>query len=165
MVRYRRNRIPGGTCFFTLTLRNRSSRLLVESIAGLRHAYADVVSRQPFETVAVVILPDHLHAIWRLPEDDADYSDRWRMIKAGFVRSLHRNGIAVGTNVKGEANVWQRRFWEHTIRDEADLRTHIDYVHWNPVKHGHVRHVSDWPYSSFHRYVGDGVLASDWAMR
>jgi putative transposase len=117
MVLYRRNRIAGGPYFFTVTLRDRRSRLLIESVAALRRAYAGVRSRRPFETVAIVILPDHLHAIWRLPEGDADYSGRWRAIKAGFVRNLRRSGVAFAMNAAGEAEVWQRRFWEHTIRD------------------------------------------------
>lgn len=162
MVLYRRNRIAGGTYFFTVTLRDRTSRLLIESVAGLRHSYAEVRSRRPFETVAIVILPDHLHAIWRLPDGDADYSGRWRAIKAGFVRNLRRSGIAVAMNAAGEAEVWQRRFWEHTIRNDVDLRAHVDYVHWNPVKHGHAARVREWPHSSFHRYVREGVLAMEW---
>jgi putative transposase len=162
MVLYRRNRVAGGTYFFTVTLRDRTSRLLIQSVAGLRRFYAEVRSRRPFETVAVVVLPDHLHAIWRLPDSDADCSGRWRAIKAGFIRNLRRSGIAFAMNAAGEAEVWQRRFWEHTIRNDADLRAHVDYVHWNPVKHGHVARVRDWPYSSFHRYVREGVLTVDW---
>ncbi|MGH8216686.1 MAG: REP-associated tyrosine transposase [Rhodanobacteraceae bacterium] len=162
MVLYRRNRVPGASYFFTITLRDRSSRLLVDAVAELRVAYASACRRLPFETIAVVVLPDHLHAVWRLPEGDAGYSGRWRAIKAGFVRNLRRRGFAIPINEKGEANVWQRRFWEHTIRNEIDLHTHIDYVHWNPVKHGDSKRVCDWPYSSFHGYVRDGILANNW---
>jgi putative transposase len=162
MVLYRRNRIPGGSYFFTVALSDRTSRLLIERTAEFRRAYGEVRSRRPFETVAQVILPDHLHAIWRLPEGDADYSSRWREIKASFVRSLRRAGFEPSINLRGEAHVWQRRFWEHTIRNEADLRTHVDYVHWNPVKHEHVARVRDWPHSTFHRYVRQGLLPSDW---
>jgi len=162
MVLYRRNRVAGATYFFTVALGDRTSRLLTERIAEFRRAYAEVRSRRPFETVALVVLPDHLHAVWRLPTDDFDYSSRWRAIKAGFVRSLRQHGLAPVMNLRGEADVWQRRFWEHTIRDEADLRAHMDYVHWNPVKHGYVTRVSDWPHSTFHRYVRQGVLPRDW---
>jgi REP-associated tyrosine transposase len=109
-----------------------------------------------------VILPDHLHAIWRLPMGESDYSSRWRAIKAGFVRNLRRSGFATPMNSRGEADVWQRRFWEHTIRNEADLCAHVDYVHWNPVKHGYATCVRMWPHSTFHRYVRRGVLACDW---
>jgi putative transposase len=162
MVLYRRNHVPGATYFFTVALRDRTTRLLTGHVSELRRAYAEVWSRRPFETVALAVLPDHLHAIWRLPEGDADYSGRWRAIKAAFVINLRRSGVAVAENARREAGVWQRRFWEHTIRDEADLRAHVDYVHWNPLKHGHVARVVDWPYSSLHRYVREGVLASDW---
>ena len=162
MVLYRRNRVPGAYYFFTATLRNRSSRLLVDAVAELRLAYSDTCRRHPFETVAIVVLPEHLHTVWRLPEADADYSGRWRAIKSGFIRNLSRSGRAIPKSAKGEARIWQRRFWEHTIRNDADLHAHVDYVHWNPVKHGHASRMREWPYSSFHRYVRSGVLANDW---
>lgn len=162
MVLYRRNRVPGGTYFFTVALRDRSSRLLIDSIVDLRRAYCDVASRIPFKTIAIVVLPDHLHAIWRLPDGDDDYSGRWRAVKAAFVRQLRGAGVVVAENSNREAQLWQRRFWEHTIRDEADLRAHVDYVHWNPVKHGYVARVHEWQHSTFHRYVRTGVLARDW---
>ena len=163
MVLYRRNRVPGGTYFFTVALQDRTSRLLTGRVTELRQAYAETSSRRPFQTVALVVLPDHLHTIWRLPEGDADYSGRWRAIKAAFVLNLRRSGVALAVNARREAAVWQRRFWEHTIRNEADLRTHVDYVHWNPVKHAYVAQVREWPYSTFRRYVRQGVLAYDWA--
>jgi len=162
MVLYHRNRVPGATYFFTVALRDRTSRVLTAHVEELRRAYAGTRSKRPFETVALVILPDHIHAIWRLPEGDADYSGRWRAIKAAFVLNLWRNGVVATTNARREAGVWQRRFWEHTIRNEAGLRAHVDYVHWNPVKHEHVECVSEWPHSSFHRYVREGVLPNDW---
>ncbi len=99
----------------------------------------------------------------RWPEGDADYSGRWRAIKARFTKALKRAGVELARNEKGECDVWQRRFWEHTIRDERDLRHHVDYVHYNPVKHGLVRRVSDWPHSTFHRYVKEGVYSVEWA--
>ena len=112
---------------------------------------------------AVVILPDHLHCVWRLPDGDADYSTRWSLIKATFSRSLARGERRSASRIKrGERGIWQRRFWEHCLRDENDYARHVDYIHWNPVKHGHVDRATDWAYSSFHRYVARGVYASDW---
>jgi putative transposase len=146
----------------------------VRHIAHLKAALRDEQQRAPFVNLGLVVLLDHLHAVWRLPEGDADYSERWRRIKAGFSRALpagERVGAsrtARGERVsasragKGERGVWQRRFWEHTIRDEEDLRNHLDYVHFNPVKHGLVSRVIDWPHSTFHEYVRRGVYAPDW---
>lgn len=112
---------------------------------------------------AVVVLPDHLHCIWTLPEGDADYSIRWSLIKATFSRSLARGERrSVSRMKRGERGIWQRRFWEHCLRDENYYVRHVDYIHWNPVKHGHVQHVTEWAYSSFHRYVARGVYALDW---
>ncbi|MGH8116974.1 MAG: REP-associated tyrosine transposase [Rhodanobacteraceae bacterium] len=165
MVNYRRNRLPGGTYFFTAALRDRSSQLLVEAVGALRHAYAATQRGLPFESIAVVVLPEHLHAIWRLPEDDHNYPGRWRSLKARFVRALRRGGYTVPINARGEANIWQPRYWEHTIRNDVDLRIHVDYIHWNPVKHGYVDRVGEWPYSSFHRYVRNGTLDADWGGR
>jgi putative transposase len=162
MPQYRRAKINGITFFFTIVLADRSSHLLVEQIDRLRQAYRVVQERRPFETVAVCILPDHVHAIWTLPEDDADFSTRWSLIKSGFSRGLDARPRSQSKLAKREKGVWQRRYWEHAIRNEADLERHIDYVHFNPVKHGHVTHVADWPHSSFHRYVERGVLVADW---
>lgn len=163
MVLYRRNRIPGGMYFFTVTLRDRRARTLTEHIELLRSAYADTQRRRPFRTDAIVILPDHLHAIWTLPEDDADYSGRWRAIKAGFVRALAKSGMALERNAQGEAMVWQRRFWEHTLRNDADVAAHSDYIHFNPVKHDHAARPTDWPYSTVHRFIERGVYPANWA--
>jgi putative transposase len=163
MVGYRRNRVAGGTYFFTLALRNRSSDLLVRHISELRKAFRTVRSERLFSIDAIVVLPDHLHAIWTLPEGDADYSGRWRAIKACFTRQLRVAGVELARDERGEYRLWQRRFWEHTIRDERDFRAHMDYVHINPVKHGFVERVRDWPWSTFHRYVKAGVLTEDWA--
>ena len=119
--------------------------------------------RNPFALIAMVILPDHLHAIWRLPAGDADYSNRWRRIKAAFSqRMTGGEDLSKSRLAKGERGIWQRRFWEHTIRDEMDLRQHIDYVHFNPVKHGHAVRVADWPHSTFHGYVQRGTYPLDW---
>ncbi|GAA4792339.1 transposase [Lysobacter hankyongensis] len=152
--------MPGGTYFFTVTLANRSSSLLTDHVDLLGRAMREVRTRHPFETVAIVVLPDHLHAIWRLPKADAAYSMRWRMIKALFTRQLVDAGVWIPQRTKGERRVWARRFWEHTIRDESDMRHHVDYIHFNPVKHGWVERAIDWPYSSLHRRVGEGIAGA-----
>lgn len=163
MVLYRRNWVAGGTYFFTVTLRDRSSKVLIQHVGLLREAFRTVRMQRPFTIDAIVILPDHLHTLWTLPEGDADYSGRWRAIKSGFTRSLLATGVSINRDDRGEYRLWQRRFWEHTIRDDRDFANHVDYCHWNPIKHGLVNHLSDWPYSSFHRYVRLGLLPSDWA--
>ncbi len=163
MVRYRRNFIAGGTFFFTVTLADRRSTALVENVAALRHAFRVTRKERPFAIDAIVILPDHLHAIMTLPPQDPDFSGRWRRIKSLFTRQLLARGLPIERDTRGEYDLWQRRFWEHTLRDETDLARHVDYVHYNPVKHGLVRSVGDWPYSSFHRYVRQGWLPPDWA--
>lgn len=163
MVLYRRNRLAGGTYFFTVTLRDRKSTLLVDQIDPLRVAFRAIKRTHPFRIDALVILPEHLHAIWTLPPEDDDYSGRWRAIKALFTRSLAASGHRIARNPKGEYDLWQRRFWEHTLRDGEDMRRHVEYIHFNPVKHRHVTRVRDWPYSTFHRYVRLGVYPRDWA--
>lgn len=162
MVLYRRNYVPGGTFFFTVTLRDRHSDLLVQHVDLLRGAFAAVKNRRPFRIDAMVVMPDHLHAIWTLPAGDMDYSSRWRSIKAGFVAALARQGASVERNARGEAFVWQRRFWEHTLRNERDLNHHIDYIHYNPVKHCHVARPADWPHSTIHRFIQNGTIPADW---
>ena len=160
---YRRARVKGGTFFFTVTLAERASELLVERIELLRRAYGNAQRRLPFESVAICILPDHLHAIWALPEGDADFALRWNLIKGSFSRGTSSAPQRSASKLaKREKGIWQRRYWEHVIRDDADLARHIDYIHFNPVKHGLVSRVADWPYSSFHQYVARGSLPSDW---
>ncbi|UGV26901.1 transposase [Rhodopseudomonas boonkerdii] len=162
MTSYRRSVVSGGCFFFTVNLADRRRQLLTEHADHLRGAFRSV--RRPFTMDAIVVLPDHLHAIWTLPEGDADFATRWRLIKAYFSRH-----VALGEDVsrsrilRGERGIWQRRFWEHTIRDERDYERHVDYIHFNPVKHGHVTRVRDWPYSSFHRFVARGIYPKDWA--
>ncbi len=163
MVNYRRNFIPGGTFFFTVTLADRRSKLLVDHVDLLRNALRVARQERPFVIDAVVILPDHLHAILTLPPDDSDFSGRWRRIKGHFSSALIDASTELKRRSNGSLAVWQRRFWEHTIRDEGDYARHVDYIHFNPVKHGLVQRVRDWPYSSFHRYVKDGILPEDWA--
>src|SRR5581483_2480789 len=163
MSRYRRARVEGGTFFFTLTLADRSSDLLIRQIERLRRIYASVQRNRPFATVAICVLPEHLHAIWKLPDDDADFSSRGSLIKSGFSRGLPIGLLRSSSHVaRRERGIWQRRYWEHAIRDENDLRRHIDYVHFNPVKHGLVSRVSDWPHSSFRNFVARGDLPADW---
>jgi putative transposase len=164
MVLYRRNRVKGGSYFFTVALQDRSSNLLVEHIAELRDAFRLAKARMPFQVDAIVVLPEHLHAIFTLPASDDNYSSRWRLIKSIFTRKLIQKGVTLAANGRGEYNLWQRRFWEHTIRDEEDMNNHIDYIHYNPVKHILVERVTDWPHSSFHRYVRSGTLPIDWTM-
>jgi putative transposase len=163
MVRYRRNYAAGGTFFFTVTLANRASRVLIDRIDALRDAVAATRRNHPFTIDAVVVLPDHLHMVMTLPEADADYPNRWSLMKRGFTERVIESGITVPRRHNGELALWQDRFWEHTIRDASDFARHVDYVHFNPVKHGLVQRVSDWPHSSFHRYVRHGTLPLDWA--
>jgi len=162
MVRYRRNFVPGGTYFFTVTLADRCSSILVDHIGALRTAFRAARRERPFAIDAIVILPNHLHAILTLPSGDADFSGRWRRIKGHFSNSMLEMGISK-RRPNGDYALWQRRFWEHTIRDEDDFARHVDYIHFNPVKHGLVSRVHDWPYSSFHLYVREGILPRDWA--
>lgn len=163
-MRYRRARKAGGTYFFTVNLAERSRTLLVDRIDDLRNAVRRVKQDHPFDIVAWTVLPDHLHAIWSLPEGDADFATRWMLIKAGFSRSIPGGEwVSAARRRKGERGLWQRRYWEHLIVDEDDLERHVDYVHINPVKHGHAARASDWPYSSIHRYIRQGWLPADWA--
>jgi REP-associated tyrosine transposase len=164
MSRYRRLKIEGGAFFYTLTLAERGSDLLVRHVERLRRAYAEAEKRRPFETLAICILPDHIHALWQLPEGDTDYAARWSLIKSGFSRGLPAAKTRSASKIaKREKGIWQRRYWEHAIRDDADFERHVNYIHYNPVKHGLVTRVADWPYSSFHRYVAQGILPADWA--
>jgi putative transposase len=162
MPRYRRAKVDGSAFFFTVVLADRSSSLLVDEIDRLRRVYRVVQERRPFQTIAICILPDHIHAIWALPEGDADFSTRWNLIKSGFSRGLEARPRSESKVAKREKGIWQRRYWEHAIRDEADLERHINYIHFNPVKHRHVTRVADWPHSSFYRYVERGELDADW---
>jgi putative transposase len=168
MPEYRRSRIEGGTYFFTVvTYERRQILTTAETRALLHSAWLDVCHRFPFKTIAVCLLPDHIHCIWSLPSGDANYSVRWKEIKRLFTKGFHSSigsgEIRSESRLKrAEAAIWQRRFWEHTIRDQDDLYRHIDYIHYNPVKHGHVNRVVDWPWSSFHRYVKAGNYLSDW---
>jgi REP-associated tyrosine transposase len=162
---YRRSLVPGGTFFFTVNLADRQSDLLTTHIELLRDATRSVRQRHPFEIIAMVVMPDHLHAIWRLPDGNADYPTRWALIKAGFSRNLPKaESIRASRSRKRERGVWQRRYWEHQIRDDDDLAGHVAYVHFNPVKHGHVEKAADWPYSTIHRFIREGRIAETWGV-
>jgi len=164
MTNYRRYRIDGGSYFFTVNLAERKRSLLTERIDALRDAFRMVKNAHPFVIDAVVILPEHLHTIWTLPQGDDDFSLRWRQIKSAFSRSIEKDErISNSRLLKQERGIWQRRFWEHAIRDEEDFNRHIDYIHINPVKHGYVQRAADWQFSSFHRYVRLGIFPVDWA--
>ena len=164
MPDYRRNRVSGGIYFFTVNLLERRVRLLVEHVDALRNAVRQVRAQRPFHIDAWVVLPDHTHCVWTLPPGDADYSSRWKAIKIAFAKALPRTErLSAVRERKGGRGIWQRRFWEHTIRDDRDYAAHVDYVHINPVKHGLVERVADWLYSSFHRLVTDGIYPQDWA--
>src|SRR3989344_7626538 len=163
MSEYRRNHVLGGTYFFAVNLLDRRSCLLTECIESLREVVRKVRQAKPFHIDAWVVLPDHMHCIWTLPEGDSDYPARWKAIKIAFAKTIPRSELLSDTRLnRGERGIWQRRYWEHTIRDERDYAAHIDYIHFNPVKHGHVARVADWPYSSFHRLVEIGIYTPDW---
>jgi putative transposase len=135
----------------------------MDHIAVLRVAFRRELQRHPFRIEAIVVLPDHLHCIWTLPAHDADFPGRWRRIKSAFSSALPKTErISSSRRMKNERGVWQRRYWEHLIRDERDFNAHVDYIHFNPVKHQHVKRAADWPYSSFHRYVREGLISADW---
>ena len=164
MPNYRRAFVPGGCWFFTLNLLERRRTLLIDHIDSLRESVANTRHKYPFEIDAFVVLPDHMHAIWTLPPGDADFSIRWRLIKTAFAKSLPKQErLSAVRKARNESGIWQRRFWEHMIRDETDYARHIEYCYINPVKHGLVTCVRDWPYSSFHRDVERGIFPLDWA--
>ena len=150
-MRYRRSFQPGGSFFFTVvTAHRRPIFASADAIAMLREAFRVVRKARPFDIDAIVVLPDHLHCIWTLPDGDADFMTRWRLIKTWF--SKH----------SAFKNIWQHRYWEHLLRDERDFEHHVDYIHFNPVRHGLVNRVVEWPYSSFHQYVARGMYPVDW---
>ena len=165
MSDYRRYFVPGGSYFFTINLlERRNNRMLVTQIDALREAVRKTKLERPFRMDGWVVLPEHMHLMITLPTDDTDFSNRIKAIKIRFNRAIpaieRRSDVRVA---KGERGIWQRRFWEHVIRDERDFEKHLDYLHFNPVKHGHVARVQDWPHSTFHRWVERGVYSMDWA--
>ncbi len=165
-MRYQRVFLPGGSFFFTLVTEARRPLLASPAaIEVLRQAFRTVKARRPFDLDAIVIMPDHLHCIWTLPPGDADFATRWRLVKSWFTKHCDPALRATPNHArqaKGEQAIWQHRYWEHTLRDEEDFARHVDYIHFNPVKHGHTKNAGDWPYSSFHRYVAAGLYTADW---
>lgn len=164
MSNYRRYYTYGGTYFITAVLQDRRCDWLVRHIREFREAYRETLQHCPFETVAVTVLPDHFHLVLRLPENSNDFSRIVQVLKTNFSKRLpasYRRPNASQSG-KSEAGIWQRRFWEHKIRDDADLENHISYTYFNPVKHGLVRQVCEWTHSSFHRDVKKGLFSADW---
>lgn len=166
-MNYRRAKINGATYFFTVVTHDRKPFLCrPENVELLRKALRNTMVRHPIEVDAFVLLPDHLHTIWTLPDDDHDFSTRWRQIKSYFSRhctTTFERATSTSRKTKNERAFWQRRFWEHTIKDIQDYTKHIEYIHYNPVKHGLANAPKDWKYSSFHRYVKAGVYDANWA--
>lgn len=164
MPNYIRPRAAGATIFFTVATAQHGTDLLCREIENLRQSVKETRAELPFDVAAWVVLPDHLHAIWTLPQGDEDFSTRWKAIKARFTKAV---GITLprsaSKHAKGEAGIWQRRFWDHHIRDQADFDAHIRYCWINPVKHGLVTRAIDWPYSSIHRDVRLGRVESEWS--
>lgn len=166
-MRYRRVHIPGATNFFTIVTHQRRPLFRdLHCVELYTNAVELVRARHPFDVEAYIILPDHIHAIWRLPAGDSNYSSRWRLIKEAFTRSFLKDGALPARSAtarsRGEQPVWQRRFWEHAIRDERDFAVHLDYIHYNPVKHGLASAARDWPHSSFSSWVERGVYEVEW---
>ncbi len=169
MSDYRRAYCEGGTYFFTVVTYRRQPIFLDEEAIGLlKQCLKMVMALHPFTIDAIVILPEQLHCIWTLPDGDFDFSTRWKKIKAGFTRDYSPSPVSrlsQSMREKGEKGIWQRRFWEHMIRDQEDFNRHCDYIHYNPVKHGLVRSVAEWKHSSFGKFVRDGVYPPDWGGR
>lgn len=163
-MRYRRANTPGATYFFTLNAADRAGRLLTENIDALRASLRMVRRSRPFVLDAICVLPDHLHLLMTLPTEDADFATRIMLIKQGFSRRIPQGErVIVSRASKGERGLWQRRYWEHLIRNDADFERHVDYIHFNPVKHGWAKRAADWPHSSIHRFIRDGLIDAAWA--
>jgi putative transposase len=164
-MQYIRSHHPGGTYFFTVVTKNREPILTNPScVMLLRESFRKVKQNYPFTLDAFVLMPDHLHCIMTLPENDFDYSTRWALIKSNFSRRFNsaNSTLTAQQVVRREKNIWQRRFWEHQITDEKELINHVEYIHYNPVKHGYVESVNEWPYSSFHKFVKLQIYEADW---
>ncbi len=162
MTNYRRKFVEGGYYFFTVVTYDRR-KFLCHSLARniLHQVFEEVRTKHPFNVAAMVLLPEHLHCLWKLPDHDADFSIRWRLIKSKFsTQYIGRKGLeyeqSPSRQKKGERGIWQRRFWEHRIRDRKDLQRHVDYIHYNPIKHELVKNLADWPWSTYHKYIESG---------
>ena len=157
-MQYRRAFVPGGTYFFTVVTSQRRPIFSDDrTVELLRQAFLHVKKKRPFSVDAMVVLPDHLHCLWTLPPEDSDYPLHWRLVKTWVTR--HHDSSDAG---RTDRSIWQSRYWEHAIRDELDYRQHVEYIHYNPVKHEHVRRPAEWPHSSFHRYVKKNIYPADW---
>ena len=171
MSRYRRVNTDGGTYFFTVVSYRRQHILCDIPIRDALHkAIKDTQLKYPFKIDAWVLLPDHLHCIWTLPEGDVEFSKRWSLIKRKVsivCADQYKKGkwLTASRKKHRESTIWQRRFWEHQIRDQDDFNRHLDYIHYNPVKHGLCVRPIDWVYSTFHRYVKEGRYPVDWAVQ
>jgi len=164
-MHYRRDRTAGASYFFTVITWQRTPWFAdPDYVARLRQAFREVMAAHPFHIDAIVILPEHLHCLWTLPSGDDNYPLRWNRIKGAFTRALPESAKYPRAGQRREQAVWQRRYWEHRIRDDNDFTRHCDYIHWNPVKHGLVEHAADWPHSSFGRFVDAGVYSRDWGL-
>jgi putative transposase len=169
MSNYLRDRTPGGTWFFTVVTHRRRPWLCSDgALRAMTLAFEQVRSAYPFDVIAGVVLPDHLHLVWSQPEADFDFGKRWSMIKR-ITGDLVCGGpgptppVASSRVNRRERALWQRRFWEHRIRDEDDLQAHVEYIHYNPVRHGLVSMAADWPHSTLHRFIRRGWVSRDWA--
>jgi len=157
--------VEGGSYFFTVVTEKRRKIFAYDNnVKRLRAAFKTVMHKRPFVIDAAVVLPDHLHFIWTISEHDSDYSTRWRLIKSAFTKQYPESFIAQNANRKNkkQQEIWQHRDWEHCLRDELDFQQHINYIHYNPVKHGYVKRASNWQYSSIHRYIKLNILDKHW---
>ncbi len=164
MPNYHRYYRKGAQYFFTVVMAERNRNILLPNIEHLKSAIRAVKVQHPFEIVAWVVLPDHMHCIWQLPDGDADFSRRWRLIKTAFSKKIPKEEyIRPSLQKRGARQIWQKRFWEHHIRDEQDWQRHMDYIHYNPVKHGHAASANEWPHSTFYYWVKQGYYDENWA--
>ncbi|MFK5894470.1 MAG: transposase [Pseudomonadota bacterium] len=164
-MQYRRTDIKGACYFFTINLSDRKCHLLIDKVDELREVINRVKRKHPFKLDALVIMPEHFHMIITLPDNDKDYSKRIMLIKSGFSRKIPKDEkINLSRMRKRERGIWQRRYWEHFIRDEKDYESHVDYIHYNPVKHGYVTKASDWKYSTIHKYIKLGIYDGNWGI-
>jgi len=154
MTRYRDNRVPGMTYFFTVRLLDRNSTLLTDHFSAFGEAMRQARIRKPFHVDAWVVLPDHAHAIWTLPPGDHDCATRWRAVKIAFSKALHKTGLTLAS--AADATIWERHYRDYRVGDDDEYAALIDYVHSNPMRHGLCQQAAEWPWSSLHRFVAAG---------